>query len=351
MPDARRFLTALGRVIRPFSSSTASRPRPDPSAGATASSGRSSHDPGSPGRFGPAATVELDPGRVGRVAFSYTPERDGEPDPGEVVWTWVPYVERDGRGKDRPVVVVAAGEDDTFLAVPLTSRPQEGDPDAVELGAGPWDRDGRPSWARIDRVFRIHADGMRREAASLDVSRYERVVEALARRYGLGVRSGSLRTRGRPRERRTPPGNRGRLDLGGRCRARTDDLFRVKEARYQLRQSPMWDTRPDGIRPRIDTSPRAGWIAHRRTGAPEGGVERGRERRPRADDTPGSRTRNGQVTGPNDPLVALGLSFVHRMGYRLSARRNADRKRGCGAVGSASPCQGEGREFESRHPL
>ena len=25
----------------------------------------------------------------------------------------------------------------------------------------------------------------------------------------------------------------------GRCRARTDDLFRVKEARYQLRQSPI----------------------------------------------------------------------------------------------------------------
>ena len=24
---------------------------------------------------------------------------------------------------------------------------------------------------------------------------------------------------------------------------------------------------------------------------------------------------------------------------------------GCSAVGSASPCQGEGREFESRHPL
>ncbi len=26
---------------------------------------------------------------------------------------------------------------------------------------------------------------------------------------------------------------------GGRYRTRTDDLFRVKEARYQLRQSPM----------------------------------------------------------------------------------------------------------------
>jgi hypothetical protein len=28
------------------------------------------------------------------------------------------------------------------------------------------------------------------------------------------------------------------LRFGGRYRTRTDDLFRVKEARYQLRQSP-----------------------------------------------------------------------------------------------------------------
>ena len=31
---------------------------------------------------------------------------------------------------------------------------------------------------------------------------------------------------------------RGEGENGGRCRTRTDDLFRVKEARYQLRQSP-----------------------------------------------------------------------------------------------------------------
>ena len=30
---------------------------------------------------------------------------------------------------------------------------------------------------------------------------------------------------------------------------------------------------------------------------------------------------------------------------------NSGLSRGCSAVGSASPCQGEGREFESRHPL
>ncbi|MTH69101.1 type II toxin-antitoxin system PemK/MazF family toxin [Agromyces bracchium] len=139
-----------------------------------------------PGRVGPTATVELDPAGIRRVRFAYTPERDGEPDPGEVVWTWVPYEERDGRGKDRPVVVVAAGTEGRFLAVQLTSKPQDGDRDAVALGSGAWDGEGRPSWARIDRVFLVHADGMRREASSLDAERYGRVTRALAERYGWG---------------------------------------------------------------------------------------------------------------------------------------------------------------------
>ena len=39
--------------------------------------------------------------------MSYEPQTDGAPDPGEVVWTWVPFEENDGRGKDRPVLVVA----------------------------------------------------------------------------------------------------------------------------------------------------------------------------------------------------------------------------------------------------
>src|ERR1700753_4523951 len=62
-----------------------------------------------PGEFGPDATVEVDPHHVGPVRTSYSPHADGAPDPGEVVWTWVPYEENDGRGKDRPVLVVAVG--------------------------------------------------------------------------------------------------------------------------------------------------------------------------------------------------------------------------------------------------
>ena len=39
------------------------------------------------------------------------------------------------------------------------------------------------------------------------------------------------------------------------------------------------------------------------------------------------------------------------VGYSRSGARGNQGARGCSAVGSASPCQGEGREFESRHPL
>jgi len=118
------------------------------------------------------------------VRLAYTPSRDGEPDPGEIVWTWVPYEERDGRGKDRPVAIVAASGGGDFLAVQLTSKAHDDDRDFVALGDGAWDATGRPSWARIDRVFRVRTGGMRREAASLDAARHARITQALGERYG-----------------------------------------------------------------------------------------------------------------------------------------------------------------------
>ena len=42
------------------------------------------------------------PERPGR----YAPEIDGEPDPGEVVWAWVPYEDDPSQGKDRPVLLL-----------------------------------------------------------------------------------------------------------------------------------------------------------------------------------------------------------------------------------------------------
>lgn len=136
------------------------------------------------GRTGPTATVEIDPARVGNVRMSYVPSTDGNPDPGEIVWTWVPYEERDGRGKDRPVLLVATEPGGTALAVQLTSKPHGGDEDFVPIGRGRWDVEGRPSWVGLDRIFRVHPDGMRREAAALDPAGFRDVADALAARYG-----------------------------------------------------------------------------------------------------------------------------------------------------------------------
>jgi hypothetical protein len=139
---------------------------------------------GNPPKTLSSATVEVDPRALGQVRMSYAPERDGDPDPGEIVWTWVPYEEADGRGKDRPVAIVANGPDGDFVAVQLTSQDNGNDRDRVALGTGPWDAQGRPSWVLIDRVFRVQAAGMRREAARLDPERFARVTSALAARYG-----------------------------------------------------------------------------------------------------------------------------------------------------------------------
>ncbi|WP_285116465.1 hypothetical protein [Leifsonia sp. fls2-241-R2A-40a] len=67
-----------------------------------------------------------------------------------------------------------------------------GDPGAREkqfscylaIGAGNWDGRHRPSFVRLDRVFRVQQSGMRREGAALDVRRFDTVRRALAARYG-----------------------------------------------------------------------------------------------------------------------------------------------------------------------
>ncbi|MCT9138063.1 type II toxin-antitoxin system PemK/MazF family toxin [Streptomyces violarus] len=141
-------------------------------------------DGNAPGRNGPTATTEADPHAVGRVRTEYSPAYDGDPDPGEIVWTWVPFEENDGRGKDRPLLVVAREPSGTFLAVQLSSKPHVGDREWVPIGSGPWDRSGRESWVGVDRVLRLHEDGMRREACALDRMRFNLVRRRLQERYG-----------------------------------------------------------------------------------------------------------------------------------------------------------------------
>ncbi|MFI8100722.1 type II toxin-antitoxin system PemK/MazF family toxin [Streptomyces sp. NPDC086023] len=137
-----------------------------------------------PGRGGLTATAEVDPLTTGPVRTEYSPAYDGDPDPGEIVWTWVPFEENDGRGKDRPVLVVAREAGGTLLAVQLSSKRHDHDREWVAIGAGPWDREGRESWVDVDRVLRVTEAGMRREACALDRGRFDRVIGRLRERYG-----------------------------------------------------------------------------------------------------------------------------------------------------------------------
>lgn len=140
-------------------------------------------DGDSPGQFGSTATSDAT--GIHDVRMAYNPETDGDPDPGEIVWTWVPYEENDGRGKDRPVLVVAreAGRP-TVLGVQLSSQNHADHDEWVSVGVGQWDREQRQSWADTDRVLRVHPDGMRREGATLARDAFDRVAAALHNRYG-----------------------------------------------------------------------------------------------------------------------------------------------------------------------
>jgi hypothetical protein len=119
-----------------------------------------------------------------RRTLAYAPQKDGRADPGEVVWTWVPYEDDPSQGKDRPVLVI--GRDHTVLfGLMLSSQDErDGQRDWFALGPGPWDEQGRPSWVRMDRVLELREDGIRREGAILDRARFESVARQLRRNYG-----------------------------------------------------------------------------------------------------------------------------------------------------------------------
>ncbi|MBL8602871.1 MAG: type II toxin-antitoxin system PemK/MazF family toxin [Myxococcales bacterium] len=109
--------------------------------------------------------------------FRYAPSPGGGLDPGEIVWMWVPYEDDPRQGKDRPVLLVGH-RGRRLLGVPLTSKRREGRA-AVSVGAGPWDAEGRVSYARVDRLLEVDPGAVRREGAVLAEARFSKVIAAL----------------------------------------------------------------------------------------------------------------------------------------------------------------------------
>ena len=123
---------------------------------------------------------------LGLPDFTYSPDPDGDADPGEVVWAWVPFEEDPAQGKDRPVLVLAHHETRLVVAQ-MTSK--DHDRDAAQearwgrfwhdVGAGDWDRQGRPSEVRLDRLLLVEPASVRREGATMKREVFDGVVAAL----------------------------------------------------------------------------------------------------------------------------------------------------------------------------
>ncbi len=123
------------------------------------------------------------------VEVTYAPNfADGRPDPGEIVWTWVPFQDHPARGKDRPVLVVGC-EGDSLLALMLTSKDHDRDAEDeakwgrywVDIGTGDWDSRGRPSEVRVDLVLRLDPTRVRREGAVLGRECFDAVIAEVRR--------------------------------------------------------------------------------------------------------------------------------------------------------------------------
>jgi hypothetical protein len=128
---------------------------------------------------------------TGKAKLAYAPEADGNPDPGEVVWAWVPFEEDHSQGKDRPVLVIARNRG-KLLGLMLTSKDHDRDAAQearhgrfwLDIGTGAWDRQNRPSEVRLDRVLQLEPTAVRREGAALEQPLYEEIASAVRKTKG-----------------------------------------------------------------------------------------------------------------------------------------------------------------------
>lgn len=128
----------------------------------------------------------------GTVRVDYRPQRDREADPGEVVWSWVAFEDDPSIGKDRPLAIIGWADRSRLAAVMLSSRNHSGHANWLPIGAGPWDRQGRPSWVRTDRVLAVGREAVRREGAVLTRRAHSAIVAEVMRRSAAAVRRPGL---------------------------------------------------------------------------------------------------------------------------------------------------------------
>ena len=160
---------------------------PKPSASKPSSAKSSAPKPSAPASTGASDGSDYPGDYRDMINFEYSPSLDGDADPGEIVWTWVPFEEDHSQGKDRPVLLV--GRDGEYLlALMMTSKDhnnrEHADPNYLDIGSGPWDPQGRASEVKLNRVIRVRPDAMRREGAIMPEDTFRLIERAWTRHNG-----------------------------------------------------------------------------------------------------------------------------------------------------------------------
>mgnify|MGYP003081420771 CR=1 FL=1 len=160
---------------------------PKPSAPKPSSANSSAPKPSAPASTGASDGSDYPGDYRDMINFEYSPSLDGDADPGEIVWTWVPFEEDHSQGKDRPVLLV--GRDGEYLlALMMTSKDhnnrEHADPNYLDIGSGPWDPQGRASEVKLNRVIRVRPDSMRREGAIMPEDTFRLIERAWTRHNG-----------------------------------------------------------------------------------------------------------------------------------------------------------------------
>lgn len=169
------------------SGSSAPKPSASKSSSAKSTANSTAPKPSAPASTGASNGSDYPGDYRDMINFEYSPSLDGDADPGEIVWTWVPFEEDHSQGKDRPVLLV--GRDGEYLlALMMTSKDhnnrEHADPNYLDIGSGPWDPQGRASEVKLNRVIRVRPDSMRREGAIMPEDTFRLIERAWTRHNG-----------------------------------------------------------------------------------------------------------------------------------------------------------------------
>ena len=130
-----------------------------------------------------AAVTTVRPTEHHARSIYYAPDRDGQADPGEVIWVWIQPNLPGHPARERAMVVVGRSQH-LLLGLLISPNPEHANEDNwIDIGSGGWDVAGRQCWVRLDKILEVPESPIRRQGAIIPKSRFERIAQRLRSDY------------------------------------------------------------------------------------------------------------------------------------------------------------------------